>query len=243
VLVIDDDQTSRDLIAQYLGDQGIRVITAKGGLEGLQRARELKPSAITLDVMMSDLSGWAVLAELKADPELASIPVVMASVADEQRKGLALGAADYLTKPINPETLTRSVGRFLRSPAGTRVLIVEDAAAQRAVARAALETKGCVVSEAPNGRAALEKLRQEGADLILLDLIMPEMDGFEFAAALRANPQWKGIPVVVLTSKELSAEERERLKASVSQVLIKHEFNSADLIHHVRSAMNGARPN
>src|SRR5205085_10788794 len=136
VLVIDDDATARELIAEHLTAAGFSVATAAGGLEGLKLARELRPICITLDVMMPDLDGWSVLAALRQDAELAEIPVIMVTILDEQRRAASLGAAGYLTKPIDRERLHRLVGRFRVPARATRVLLVEDDADQRERMRA-----------------------------------------------------------------------------------------------------------
>src|SRR5256884_5470715 len=155
VLVVDDDATARELIAEQLKAEGFSVVTAAGGLEGLKLAKDLRPIAITLDVMMPDLDGWSVLAALRQDPELAEIPVIMITILDEHRRGVALGAAGYLTKPIDRERLTRMIGRFRVPARQTRVLMVEDDATQRERLHGWLAGEQWVVQEAANGRDAL----------------------------------------------------------------------------------------
>src|SRR5262249_37021602 len=185
ILVIDDDPTARELISHQLEAEGFSVITAEGGLEGLRLARELRPRAITLDVSMPDLDGWSVLAALRQDAQLAEIPVIMVTILDEQRRGMALGAAGYLTKPINRDRLNALVRRVCAPGRQTRIRVVEDDPIQRERARAWLETQQWNVQEATNGREALGCLKREKPDLILLDLMMPEMDGFELVAELQ----------------------------------------------------------
>ncbi|HEY7232339.1 MAG TPA: response regulator [Pseudolabrys sp.] len=234
VLVIDDDRTARELIADYLREAGFAVITAAGGREGLKRAKEYHPIAITLDVIMPDIDGWTVLAALRGDPQLADIPVVMASIVDEQRHGMTLGAVGYLTKPINRDKLVELVGRY-RAPAGpTKVLVVEDDATQRDRVRMWLQPPQWQVSDAENGRVALDRLKQAAPDVIILDLMMPEMDGFQLVAALQEHPQWRRIPVVVVTALDLSAEDRARLNSGVETVLRKESFKPAELIDGLR---------
>ena len=243
VLVIDDDATARELIADHLKAEGLSVVTAAGGLEGLKLAKELRPTAITLDVMMPDLDGWSVLAALRQDTELAEIPVIMVTIVDEQRRAVALGAAGYLTKPIDRERLRRLIGRF-RSPARpTRVLLVEDDAAQRERMRAWLEGRQWSVQEAANGREALERLQEGKPDVILLDLMMPEMDGFAVVAALQKEPRWRDIPVIVITARDLDAQDRERLNSGVQSVLVKEMFRPAELVERIRRLVGGASVN
>src|SRR5499427_9769123 len=194
VLVVDDDATARELIAEQLKAEGFSVATAAGGLEGLRLAKDLRPIAITLDVMMPDLDGWSVLAALRQDADLAEIPVIMITILDEHRRGVALGAAGYLTKPIDRERLHRMVERFRAPAQPTRVLLVEDDAFQRERMRAWLDGQQWIVHEAANGREALDRLQHSKPDLILLDLMMPEMDGFQVVATLQKEAGWRDIP-------------------------------------------------
>jgi CheY-like chemotaxis protein len=203
-------------------------------VEGLRLAKELRPTAITLDVMMPDLDGWSVLAALRQDPELADIPVIMITIVDEHRRGIALGAAGYLTKPIDHERLHRLVSRFRAPVPPTRVLLVEDDAVQRERMRGWLEGPQWTVREAANGREALDRLKEGKPDVILLDLMMPEMDGFAVVAALQKEAGWQDIPVIVITSLDLDAKDRARLNAGVQFVLVKERFRPADLVERIR---------
>ena len=234
VLVIDDDATARELISDHLKAGGFSVVTAAGGVEGIKLAKELQPTAITLDVMMPDLDGWSVLAALRQNPELADIPVIMVSIVDDKRRGIALGAAGYLTKPIDRERLHRLVRRFQAPTRATRVLMVEDDASQRERMLGWLERPQWIVREAANGREALDLLREEKPDVILLDLMMPEMDGFEVVAALQGDKDWRDIPVIVITSLDLDAKDRARLNSGVQSVLVKEKFRPEDLVEHIR---------
>jgi two-component system NtrC family sensor kinase len=234
VLVIDDDATARELISDHLKAGGFSVVTAAGGVEGIKLAKELQPTAITLDVMMPDLDGWSVLAALRQNPELADIPVIMVSIVDDKRRGIALGAAGYLTKPIDRERLHKLVRRFQSPRRATRVLMVEDDASQRERMLGWLERPQCIVREAANGREALVLLREEKPDVILLDLMMPEMDGFEVVAALQGDKDWRDIPVIVITSLDLNAKDRERLNSGVQSVLVKEKFRPEDLVERIR---------
>ena len=234
VLVIDDDATARELISDHLKAGGFSVVTAAGGVEGIKLAKELQPTAITLDVMMPDLDGWSVLAALRQNPELADIPVIMVSIVDDKRRGIALGAAGYLTKPIDRERLHRLVRRFQAPTRATRVLMVEDDASQRERMLGWLERPHWIVREAANGREALDLLREEKPDVILLDLMMPEMDGFEVVAALQGDKDWRDIPVIVITSLDLDAKDRARLNSGVQSVLVKEKFRPEDLVERIR---------
>jgi CheY-like chemotaxis protein len=235
VLVIDDDETVRDMLARTLGQVGMQVVTAASGEAGLRCARESHPAAITLDVMMPGMDGWTVLSALKADPELAAIPVIMLTVVEDRSHGFALGAADYLVKPVDRERLVAVLKRYAHGPQPPSVLVVEDDAATREVMRRALEKEGWTVREAENGQAGLARLGEGLPALILLDLLMPVMDGFEFIAALRAQEDWRGVPVVVVTSKDLTANDRLRLNGQVEKVLLKGAYSREALLADVRA--------
>jgi PAS domain S-box-containing protein len=234
VLVIDDDPGTRDLMGRLLGVEGIRVETAADGKEGLHKARTLHPGLIFLDVMMPKMDGWAVLSALKEDPDLAEIPVVMLTIVNERERGYVLGASEYLTKPIDRQRLTLVLKKYLADNPSPQVLIVEDDELTRNVLRRTLARQGWVVDEAENGRVALERIRQRLPGLILLDLLMPEMNGFEFLDELRRHEAWQAIPVVVLTSKDLDPVERQRLTGHVEQVLQKGAYNRDALLREVR---------
>jgi CheY-like chemotaxis protein len=237
VLVIDDDRTARDLISEYLGQAGFSVITASGGREGLRHAKQYHPAAITLDVMMPDLDGWTVLAALRGDPALADIPVIMVTIVDERRQGMTLGAADFLMKPIDRDTLVGILRRFKSPAKPTRVLVVEDDAVQRERICSWLAPQQWLVTEAENGQVALDRLKDVQPDVILLDLMMPERDGFEVVADLQKNPAWRRIPVIVITARDLTAEDRARLNSGIETVLMKESFSPERLIERVRQVM------
>ncbi len=242
VLVIDDDLTARELIANHLRGAGFSVVTAAGGREGLKRAEELHPIAITLDVLMPDIDGWTVLAALRGNPELADIPVVMATITDDsQHKGMTLGAAGYLTKPIDRDRLIALLQPHQARVRRTRVLLVEDDPMQRERIRSWLEPQQWQISEAENGRVALDRLADDVPDIILLDLMMPEMDGFQLITALQERPAWRGIPVIVITALDLSAADRARLNSGVEGILLKDTFDPAQLVATVRAHVAEAR--
>ncbi len=237
ILVIDDDETVRDQMRRFLVREGCDVVTAKNGTEGLTLARQVKPALITLDVQMPDRDGWSVLQELKADHELVNIPVVMLTILDEKNRGYALGAAEYMTKPIEPEGLRKLIAKYRPGrgdPSMFRVLIVEDDEMTRLHWRRMLTSEGCQVSEAENGRVALERVAQAQPDLIFLDLIMPEMDGFEFLIELRNNPAFKAVPVLVVTAASLSEEDHQRLNGGVERVLSKSTLSRDQLLEELR---------
>ena len=221
VLVIDDDASARDLVMRVLERHGLHAVGAADGATGLRLARERHPDAITLDIIMPGMDGWAVLSALKAEPATAEIPVIMLSMVDEQHLGYALGAADYLTKPIEREHLIRVLRKHGTQGLRRRVLIVEDDAPTRQRLSRALESEGCEVVEAEHGRAALDRMAEGIPELVLLDLMMPEMNGFEFLEAMREREAWRAVPVAVITAKELTDEERRRLNGGVERVVAK----------------------
>jgi signal transduction histidine kinase/DNA-binding response OmpR family regulator/CHASE3 domain sensor protein len=234
VLVVDDEETVRDLMRRFLAREGFDVVTAKGGQEGIELARQLHPAMITLDVLMPGMDGWSVLQALKADPALAPIPVVMLSILDEQNRGYALGAADYLTKPIQRDRLRALLARHCGRAAGKHVLIVDDDPEARRWLARALTAEGWQTSEAGHGRAALARLREHRPDLILLDLLMPEMDGFEFLARLEAEPPNPPVPVIVVTAADLSEDDHRRLNGAVEKVLLKQACSRDELLRTLR---------
>ncbi|MBN1485006.1 MAG: response regulator [Chloroflexia bacterium] len=235
VLLIDDDAATRELIQRYLEREGLDVYGASDGPEGLRLARALHPNAIVLDVRMPLMDGWDVLAALKADPTLADIPVIMASIVEDQERGFALGASEYITKPVEREQLLRVLQRH-HCLAG-RVLVVEDNDASRELLRRILEKEGWRVTEAANGRIALLRLVEQPPDLVLLDLLMPEMDGFHFLRELRQNPDWKSLPVVVITAKELGVDDQKRLDGYVDHILQKGSYSLNQLLQEIRDLL------
>jgi signal transduction histidine kinase/CheY-like chemotaxis protein len=242
ILVIDDDPTARELIANQLQGEGFTVVTAAGGIEGLKLARELHPAAITLDVMMPDIDGWSVLAALRQDAKLAEIPVIMVTILDEHRRGMALGAAGYLTKPIDRDRLNMMLRRFHSPARPTNILVVEDDAIQRERVRGWLEGQHWNVQEAGDGREALACLQKGRPDLILLDLMMPEMDGFQLVAALQKKSGWRDIPVIVVTSMDLTAADRASLNSGIETVLVKESFKPAELVERIRGLVRPGQP-
>jgi signal transduction histidine kinase/DNA-binding response OmpR family regulator len=245
VVVIDDDQSARDLLQRQLAKAGFRVLTAAGGEEGLRLIRESRPAFITLDVVMPGMDGWDVLAALKADPALCEIPVIILSMVDDSHLGLALGAADYMTKPVD-RGLLLAVSRKYRNDTLSRqsLLVIEDDGDTRTLIGRILSGEGWIVAQAENGRAALEILDECQPALILLDLLMPEMDGFTFLRELRRLPQWNSTPVVIVTAKDLTQQERSLLNGGVQLILQKGHDNREQLLDQLRALLprNGELP-
>jgi PAS domain S-box-containing protein len=234
VLIIDDDAATRDLLARFLEKDGFTVATARDGREGVERARELKPRVILLDVTMPRMDGWSVLRTLRADPDLGATPIIMVTVLDEQNLAFSLGATDYLQKPIEWGQLKSAMDRFKPSEHKGPVLIIDDDPSARERLSAMLTREGWRVASAENGVAGLEATAARKPCLILLDLMMPEMDGFGFLRALRERAEWRDIPVVVLTAKDITADDRRRLAGRADRVLQKGGLSLTDLAQSLR---------
>jgi PAS domain S-box-containing protein len=235
VLVIDDDPAVRELVHRFLSSEGFRVETAADGEEGLRRARQLRPDVITLDVLMPRKDGWAVVQDLKADPQLSDIPVIMMTFVDDKNLGYALGASEYLTKPIDRNRLNAVLQKYRPGRPDCPVLVIEDDEMTRHMVRDMLKKQGWAVAEAENGRVALGHVAEQRPELILLDLTMPEMDGFEFLAELRETEAWRSIPVIVITAKDITLEDRLRLNGYVEKILQKGVYTREQLLAEVRN--------
>ena len=234
VLVIDDDPNALDLLGRTLQGAGLRVVTASDGPEALNLARTLRPAAITLDVLMPGMDGWEILRELKGDPITRDIPVIMVTMTDDRKLGYALGATEFLTKPVRRDQLIELLNRYAKQDGGRQALVVDDIAENREVLRRALENEGWSVSEAKNGKMALAKMADPMPSLILLDLMMPVMDGFEFVIAMRKVEAWRGIPIVVVTAKDVTDEDRRRLNGHVAGLIQKGGLDRESLLAQLR---------
>jgi signal transduction histidine kinase/CheY-like chemotaxis protein len=241
VLVVDDDPVALDLLARTLRGAGEHVVTASDGPEALRLARSLHPAAITLDVLMPGMDGWAVLRELKLDPETRDIPVIMVTMTDDRDVGYALGATEFLTKPVERSHLVDLLDRHAPKGADRRALVVDDLAENRAVLGRALQKEGWRVAEAENGRDALDQMAREEPSLILLDLRMPVMDGFEFVMELRKVEAWRAIPIVVVTAKDLTDAERSQLNGDVIGLIQRRGMDRESLLAQLREQVAATR--
>ncbi len=228
VLVIDDELDSRTLLTHAITDCGCHVLAASSGAQGLQMAREFHPDLITLDLMMPSMDGWQVVRAIKADPQLAHIPVVVVSVVGNDKRGHIFGVVDVLQKPVAREELITVLQRNMTVPK-PRILIVDDDTDAQRIIVAHLQGKEVEIRTAANGLEALARLDESPADLILLDLMMPVMDGMTFLDAIRRDPRYQRLPVVVITAKELSAAERDRFQSEQLRVLNKSEAFEGEL--------------
>ncbi|HEY1339656.1 MAG TPA: response regulator, partial [Bryobacteraceae bacterium] len=229
---------ARDLMQRFLTREGFEPVVAEGGEEGLRLAREIHPNVITLDVMMPKMDGWAVLHELKADPALCDIPVVMVTIVDDKNLGYTLGAADYLTKPVDRERLSAVLTKYRCPHPPCPVLLIEDDDTTREMMRTMLERDGWRVIEAADGEQGLARLADSEPNVVLLDLMMPKMDGFEFIVEMHRHEEWRQIPIVVITAKELTAEDRRKLHGSVEKVLLKGAYSREELLGKVRELVS-----
>ncbi|MEH6834604.1 response regulator [Falsihalocynthiibacter arcticus] len=248
VLVVDDDQSARELLTRSLELEGCEVKAARDGKEGLKMAADLSPDLITLDIMMPGMDGWTVLRKIKADKNLKDIPVLMVSMIGDRGMSYELGAVDSIQKPIDRKKLRGFVEKYAQGK-NNSVLIVEDDPAARANIRSSLEKADWSVTEAENGAIGLEAVENKKFDLVLLDLMMPVMDGFEFLHKLRdSNSPSAGTPVIVITAKDLDAKDRARLTGNVDEIIAKSGRSIVQIIEEVKVALgdawtsNGAKP-
>lgn len=230
ILVIDDDETVRDLLATHLHKLGYQVRLAASGEEGLALAQADVPDAITLDVMMPGMDGWSVLSLLKADPKLSHVPVIVVSIVENRRLGYALGASDYLIKPVSRQQLEIILQRYQPQTLSPMVLIVDDDPAMRDMTQFTLQRSGWRVCLAENGVQGLKQVALQSPDIVLLDLMMPEMDGFEFLYRLRMQPDYQDLPVIVLTARDLTSEERAQLHTQTWDVIQKGAYERETLL-------------
>ena len=237
ILVIDDDPNMLDMMTKFLKKEEYQVVTASSGDEGLRLAKELHPAAITLDVLMPQVDGWKVLKTLKSDPETRNIPVIMLTVVGDKSMGLSLGATECLSKPIDRDHLFQILNRCCPSKSGKPILVVEDDTTMRELLSRTLVKEGWKVREAANGKVALEQVRREVPGMILLDLLMPVMDGFTFLRELRKESNWRDIPVLVITSKDITREEKQLLEERVVTILQKGAYKREELLEQVNSAI------
>ena len=234
VLVIDDDADTRQVLKRFLNRKGFSVECASNGEEGLRLAKELHPMAIILDVMMPGMDGWAVLSTLKSKPDLSDIPVVMLTIVDDKNLGYTLGASDYMIKPVDRERLTEILAKFRDISSPRSALVVDDEEADRKMLTQILERERWSVIQAEDGVVALEQVAKHRPDLILLDLMMPRMNGYQFVTELHKHDDWRSIPIIVVTAKDMSTEERIALDGYVEKVLPKHALTQDSLLGEIQ---------
>ena len=240
ILVVDDDASVRQLIARHLEQDGWKTVQASNAADALQLARECRPLLVTLDIMMPDASGWWVLEKLKEDPETSSIPVLVVTIVEDQRLVFALGASDYLSKPYERNQLLTRVHRLLPDLTGRSVLIVDDQADARSMLGKILRDEGAQVREASTGDEAMAEISDSPPDLVLLDLMMPGMSGFEVVARIRAHPSSAAVPVVIVSAKELTAEDVLTLDGHIQRFIAKGTIEPEGVVAAVRQVIGQA---
>jgi CheY-like chemotaxis protein len=235
ILVIDDDPMVHVQMKRSFEKEGYRIVTAIDGEEGLALARKLHPALITLDILMPGMDGWTVLSTLKADPEMANIPVFVISMVDDENKGYSLGASEYLTKPIDRTRIHILLKKY-KWDSGSALVVEDDTSTRKMLCRV-LEDYGLNVAEADNGKIALDRVQEKPPGVIFLDLMMPVMNGFEFIEELQKNPEWRSIPIVVITSKELTHADRLRLNGGVQKLIEKKSLDQNDLFKEIHDIL------
>jgi signal transduction histidine kinase/CheY-like chemotaxis protein len=246
ILVVEDNSAAIELMTRNLERGGFRTAVARSGIEAIAAARRLHPLAITLDILLPELDGWEVLTRLKHDPTTSSIPVVVVSVVDNPELGMALGALDYFVKPIDGAAFLKSLSRFnFRRATGRdefRVLVVDDELANREMLAEILEPAGFTVISAAGGQEAIDMASHSLPDLVLLDLLMPEVTGFDVVEALRANDTTHDTPIMVLTAKDLTESDKQQLNGQVSTILNRRSTGASDLLGMLRQVVSDSTP-
>ena len=244
VLVVEDDEQAFSLVRSYLEPTGYRVVRADDGPAAIAMARRERPAAILLDVLLPGVDGWDVLRTLKADPELTEIPVLMITVVDDREVGLALGAADYLVKPVERGALIDALRRHVRGvPASRRpqILAVDDDDVARSLVKAVLEPEGCDVMLAAGGREAIHAAARKTFDLVICDLAMPDIDGFEVVTRMKAAPKTRDTPILVITGQTLDETDKDRLNGKIIGICQKGAGAPANLRNWLANAVMGTR--
>jgi PAS domain S-box-containing protein len=244
ILIVEDKPHARQILQSYLSEAGYEIETAANGIEALEKAKQWKPDVITLDILLPVKDGWQVLRELKQHPLCKSIPVIIISMLDERNVGFGLGAVDYFVKPVQKDELLESLrkvtGTRLKLRRSAKILVIDDDRSVTDLVQVILEAEGCTVLKATNGREGLRLAQEDRPDLIILDLVMPEISGFNVAYQLKHNPKTQSIPVIVMTSMEIDEETREQLQGFVVSLMKKSGFTKKDLLQEI-SAIEGKR--
>ena len=244
VLVVDDEAQDRELLANYLSPEGYQIITAASGEEAITKARDLRPDVITLDILMPSGSGWEMLHRLRNTPETAKTPIVVVSIVDQKQLGFSLGAAEYLVKPVSKEILLEALSRHIISNGKTTFtcLIIDDDQETLRLVSEVLNSVGCAPVAIDNGKNALEFLKEHKVDVILLDLLMPEMDGFEVLRRVKESPELQNLPIVIMTAKEITQAERELLERQSRGLIQKGNKWKDHLLASIRKVIAAEKP-
>jgi CheY-like chemotaxis protein/anti-sigma regulatory factor (Ser/Thr protein kinase) len=235
VLVVEDDPSAVELLTRQLGSAGYRTVVARTGTEALAKAKELKPAAITLDIILPGLDGWEVMTRLKGDPITAQIPIVVVSVLDNRDLGMALGAMDYLVKPVDMKVLIERLRAFAPVKERLQVLVVDHDDANREWLAQALEPAGFDVLSASTAKRGIALARSRNPDLVVLDLMMPEVNGVAVVEALRTYESTRTTPILMLTAATLSDKDKRKLNDQVSEILGQGKVGSSVIVDHLRT--------
>jgi signal transduction histidine kinase/DNA-binding response OmpR family regulator len=238
VLVVEDNTDAAEILARHLEAGGFRMSIARTGIAALAMARELKPVAITLDILLPGIDGWEVLTRLKADEQTRDIPVVVISVTDNPGLGRALGALDYFVKPVDRGALLSRLGQYTFTTkvqhGEVRILLVDDEPANLDLLQALLEPEGFKVLKASGGQEGIDVARAQRPQLILLDLLMPDVNGFDVVETLRADDVTRSIPIMVLTAKKLTKGDKAALNGGVAAIFQRNSVGGAELVDWLR---------
>jgi len=237
ILIVDDDPMACDIQQRHLQRHHYEVVCAINGADAIQKINELRPDLVLLDVILSDMSGWQVLTYIKSQPHLVHIPVIMLTMVDEKNTAYSLGATSYLSKPIDWEKLVETVNKTVRRAGRDCILVIDDDADARKLARLVLENEGYSVLEAENGYLGLMRVAERKPSVILLDLLMPNMNGHEFLNELALNERWQDIPIIALTAMELDEQERQSLENRVSMIIQKGAYSIDHVLKAVRKIL------
>ncbi len=242
ILVVDDDEESLYIMKKYLSDGAFQMINARDGMTAIQKARELQPDIITLDIMMPKKDGWEVLQELKRDASTRNIPVVVISMLDSRKLGYSLGAADYMVKPIVKETLVKHLTKLSEEHSLKKILIVDDDLSQAELVEEILESDDFISEVATNGEMAIQLLRRKNFDLVILDLLMPHIDGFEVLQSIQSNDLARNTPVLVLTGKVLTQDDQQKLSMGNCHIFQKSMFSREKLLENIHRVLEELPP-
>jgi signal transduction histidine kinase/DNA-binding response OmpR family regulator len=238
ILIIDDNQEAVDILSTYLLQAGYRVAQAKNGEAGIQLARKLKPDIITTDIMMPGLSGWQVINQLKADPDTSNIPVVVVSIVDQEPMSFALGAADYVSKPVQRETLLRTIARLKAHIPEHPILVVDDSPDDRQIISEILQNENYPVVVCEGGQEAINWLKKHQSSLVLLDLMMPDVSGFDVLGYIRRQKSLNDMPVVIVSAKELTLDEERFLNGRIADIIKKQGLRRDDFVGRIQTVLN-----
>jgi CheY-like chemotaxis protein len=238
VLVVDDNPEAAEILVHHLDTGGFRTALARNGLEALKMARDLNPAAITLDILLPEIDGWEVLNRLKADETTRNIPVVVVSVVDNAALGSALGAFDYFVKPVDGQALLSRLGEYTFTTKvktePVRVLVVDDEPANLDLMDALLKPAGFEVIRATGGNEGIELAKSRMPSLVLLDLMMPGVTGFDVVEALRDDDATRSIPIMVLTAKTLTEDDKKALNGQVAAIFQRNSMAGPELTGWLR---------